>query len=221
MIQSIDVTQCAAQVSPLRVILDIEKFLSKIREIRRKRRQRSLKTRSFVKALLITRENESHGGDTQKYQTFESKSSRPRFPASSSLNNVFLQSAFLTSLKAIIAVTSPPYRRSRNGHEPFIRTLINETGLINTRVRESFSTATATIENHGKSGTSRPTKSVPTIDGIHLLYHETNAKSTSRSLEGRKGRLYRLTGSHRTKLTMNGQLTWRLCQLTATAAFGL
>lgn len=34
---------------------------------------------------------------------------------------------------------------------------------------------------------------------------------------GSKGRFHRLTGSRQTKLTMNGQLTWRLCQLTAMA----
>lgn len=61
-------------------------------------------------------------------------------------------------------------------------------------------------------------KSVLTIDGTRLFHYETNAKSTSGSPEGRKGRL---TSLRRTKLTMNGQLTWRLCQLTTMVAFGL
>lgn len=62
-----------------------------------------------------------------------------RFPASSSLSNVFLQSAFLTSLKAVITVTTITIRKSAvpplKERSRTTRTLINETGLINARAR--------------------------------------------------------------------------------------
>lgn len=63
---------------------------------------------------------------------------------------------------------------------------------------------------------SCPVKSVSARRSRPLLSRDEYEIDESVS-GGSKGRFHRLTGSRQTKLTMNGQLTWRLCQLTAMA----
>lgn len=63
----------------------------------------------------------------------------------------------------------------------------------------------------------RPVKSVSARGPRRPLSSRDEYEIDKSVSGGSKGRFHRLTGSRQTKLTMNGQLTWRLCQLTAMA----
>lgn len=103
-------------------------------------------------------------------------------------------------------------------------------GLINTRCEDR-----ANVFGRAASRLGVVQKETPTVHEIicESCPRRTNSESVSERPRpflsrgeyeidesvsgGSKGRFHRLTGSRQTKLTMNGQLTWRLCQLTAMA----